>query len=209
MVNKVKSHLKRFCTTAGKEHGFVSGRITDAYGLDKATRTIYLCEIKVNPTDLLKAVSQIHDTVSRFTPKDPKNTVIPVIAVPKRLFDEWGRYNIDKWDSFKKLCKTTHIAIWIIEQSTIRQIQGPKPKSPKVKTKKSIKTKVVAQPKIKRKTTKKLKPISKSKAAKTRKNSKRIKSRTKPKSTGKSKTAKKRKSAAKRPSSKSRVIKKR
>ncbi len=204
MVNRVKSHLKRTCDIAGKEHGFVSGRITDAYGYDKVTKTIYFCEVKVNPTDLLKSVFQIQDTVFRYVRKDPQITVIPVIAVPKRLFDDWGKYNHDKWVSFKNLCKTNKIALWIIEQSDIKQIQGPKSKPLKAKTKKTTKNNSNTKTKNKRKTTKVRKPDTK--AANTRKASSNIKSTKKPKSTGNSTT---RKSVTKRPSSKRRVTKKR
>jgi len=155
-VNRVKSHLKRICTEAGKETGFVPGRITDAWGYDRATKTIYFCEIKVNPKDLLKAVSQIHDTFFKFKPKDPENKVIPVIALPKRLYDELVKYDVGQWKSFRSLCKTAKIAIWIIEQSTIQQIQGPTPKV-KTKTKTSLKAKASSKPKTTTKAVKKTK----------------------------------------------------
>jgi hypothetical protein len=176
-VNRVKSHLKRICAQAGKEMGFVPGRITDAWGYDKKTNTIYFCEIKVNPGDLLKAVSQIHDTVFRFKPKDAKSKVIPVIAVPKRLYNDMAKYEAGQLASFRSLCKTQSIAIWIIEQSNIRQIQGPKPKSPlKVKAKAKLATTAksrTSKPRsrakvkatIKRKTTAKAKTSPKSKAS--------------------------------------------
>ena len=139
-VNRVKGHLKRICTVADKETGLVASRITDAWGYDRNTKTWYLCEIKVNPNDLLKAVTQIHDTFYKFKPKDPEDTVIPVIAIPKRLYDHFMKVDVDQWESFRTLCDTTHIAIWIIEQSAIPQIQGPKPKA-------TTKAKAIARPK--------------------------------------------------------------
>jgi hypothetical protein len=219
MVNRVKSHLKRLYNDAGKERGFVRGRITDAYGYDKATKTVFFCEVKVGPADLLKSVFQIKDTVFRYTPKDPQVTAIPVIAVPKRLFEEWGKYNYDKWVSFKDLCKTNKIALWIIEQSDIRQIQGPKPKALKTKTikpsakskttkrKTTTKTKANNTIKAKKNTIKKRKSTPKTKTVKTRKASTGTKSKTS--SVKKSPTIKKRKSVAKSPSDKRRVTKKR
>jgi phosphate starvation-inducible protein PhoH len=192
-VKRVKSYLKRICVEAGEEKGFVPGRITDAWGYDKITKTIYFCEVKVNPNDLLKAVSQIHDTVFKFKPKDPKNKVIPVIAIPKRLYNDLVKYDVGQWRSFRSLCKTTNIAVWIIEQSNIVQIQGPKPKSPKTKTRKSS---------LKVKATTKRKITTKTKAAKGRKSSTNAKSKTK--TIAKAKATKKRKPTAKKKTAKTR-----
>jgi hypothetical protein len=229
MVNRVKSHLKRLYHDAGKERGFVRGRITDAYGYDKLTKTVFFCEVKVGPTDLLKSVFQIKDTVFRYTPKDPEVTAIPVIAVPKRLFDEWGKSNYDKWISFKDLCKTNKIALWIIEQSDIRQIQGPKPKALKAKVNKTVKAKKNTPTKAKKKTIKKRKPVTKTKVirspktkkttvkkstpktktASTRKTPTKTNTKTKPKSTKKTTRTKTRKSVTKKPLSSKKVTKKR
>ncbi|MFC1955052.1 hypothetical protein ACFLWZ_00685 [Chloroflexota bacterium] len=151
-VNRVKSHLKGICTVADKETGLVASRITDAWGYDRNTKTWYLCEIKVNPNDLLKAVTQIHDTCYKFKPKDPEDTVIPVIVIPLRLYDHFLKVDVDQWRSFRTLCDTTHIAIWIIEQSVIPQIQGPKPKAaakPKATAKPKAATKVKTTTKAK------------------------------------------------------------
>jgi hypothetical protein len=200
MVNKVKSHLKRFCTDAGKEHGFVSGRITDAYGYNKVTKTIYFCEIKVNPNDLLKAITQLHITTSNYTPKSREfieYNVIPVVAIPKKLAGELAKYKPLDWKSFRLLCRTNKIALWIIEQSNIVQIQGPKPKAPKRKAQKSS---TKSKP-TKRKTT------AKSKVTKVRKISAVSRSKTKPKTIAKVKALKKRKSNAKTKTAKSRTKK--
>jgi hypothetical protein len=196
-VNRVKSHLKRICRDAGKERGFVPGRITDAWGYDNKTKTLYFCEIKVNPGDLLKAVSQIHDTVFKYKPKDSRIKVIPVIAVPKRLYDEFSKYDLGQWKSFRSLCKTANIAIWIIEQSNIRQIQGPKPKSPskaQTGTKKKATTK--RKPTAKAKASTKRKTTSKAKASVKHKTTAKVKIITKPKITHKVKTTAKRKNTA-------------
>ena len=229
MVNRVKSHLKRLYSDAGKERGFVPGRITDAYGYDKVTKTVFFCEVKVGPTDLLKSVFQIKDTVFRYIPKDPRITAIPVIAVPKRLFDEWGQLNYDKWVSFTNLCKTNKIALWIIEQSDIKQIQGPKPKAPKEKVNKTTKAKKSAITKAKKKTPKKHTPATKAKvrptiktkkvtgkkrkpltkAVKTRNTSTKTKSKTKSKSVKKSTNTKSKKPHSKKLSARKNVTKKR
>ena len=197
-VNRVKSHLKRICADAGKETGFVPGRITDAWGYDKKTKTIYFCEIKVNAHDLLKAVSQLHITAFNFKPKDPENKVIAVIAIPKRLYNDLVKYDRVQWLSFRALCKKTNITIWIIEQSSIVQIQGPKPKLPKTKTRKSS---------LKVKTTTKRKTTTKTKTTRSRKSSTNTKSKIKPKIRTKAKTPKKRKSAVKTKAPKTRVKK--
>jgi len=164
----------------------VASRITDAWGYDRNTKTWYLCEIKVNPSDLLKAVTQIHDTCYKFKPKDPEDTVIPVIAIPVRLYDHFMQNDVDQWKSFRTLCDTTHIAIWIIEQSAIPQIQGPKPKVT-TKPKATTKAKATAKPKAvtQSKTTTKAKTTAKPKAT------------TKAKATTKPKTAIKTKSPTK------------
>jgi len=149
-VNRVASHLKRFCIEAGKERKFVSGRITDAWGYDSKTKTIYFCEIKVNSKDLMKGVYQIYETAFKYTPKDPRNNVIPVIAIPKKLYNELIKHDIEQWKSFRSLCETNKITIWIIEQSAIQQMKIPKLKTP-TKTKETTRAGIIRKPKIKAK----------------------------------------------------------
>jgi len=176
MVNRVNGHLRRICTSAEKEIGLVDNRITDAWGYDAKTRTYYLCEIKVNYKDLQKAVYQIHDTAFRYKPKyDREATIIPVIAFPRRLYEEL--VDNDNWKSFRDICNKSGVAIWSIEQSTVRQIHGPKPKLPK--TKPTNKAKATAKPK----------PASKAKAATKFKPAPKAKTVTKVKSATKAKTA--------------------
>ena len=185
-VNRVKSHLKRICTKADKEQGLVPNRITDAWGYDKKIKTWYLCEIKVNLNDLHKAVTQIHDTVHRFKLKKSNDQVIPVIAIPNALYIDLKKYELDKWKSFCSLCKTVGVAIWIIEQSNIRQIQGPKPKSPsKIKTGTKKKATTKHKPTTKAKASTKRKTISNAKKSVKRKTTAKAKIKTKPKITRK------------------------
>ena len=204
MVRRVKSHLKRICVEAGEEKKFAPGRRTDAWGYDKITKTRYFCEVKVGPRDLLSAVSELHVTAYNFKPKNPKYIVIAVIAIPKRLFDDLAKFDPGHWRSFRALCKTNNIAIWIIEQSNIKQIQGPKPKKPKTNTRKST---------VKVKTTTKRKVISKPKAKKAHRSSIKAKSKIKPKTATnvKAKTVKKSKPTAKKKTAKTRskTVKKR
>jgi hypothetical protein len=199
-VNRVKSHLKRICTDAGKERGFVPGRITDAYGYDKLTNTLYFCEIKVNPNDLLKAITQLHITSSNFKPKNPHTKIIPVIAIPKKLALEISKNKPLDWKSFKALCKTSHTAIWIIEQSSVRQLQGPKPNVPKTKVKKTTKVKVKNTLKSTKKPIKKRKTTTKS--VKSRVSVPKSKSKIKPKTRRKTTTIKTRKITTKKPQTK-------
>ena len=126
MVRRVHSYLKKQCTRANYEQKTVEGRQTDALSyIDNGKfKTWFLCEIKVNPSDLLKAVSQIHDTAFRWRKTHIGDTVIPVIAFPARL--EKKLKDTDKWDSQCDLCKKSDVAIWIIEQSTVREFQGYK-----------------------------------------------------------------------------------
>jgi len=150
-VNRVKSHLKRTCTMADKEMGLVPSRITDAWGYNKEKKTWFLCEIKVNVDDLHKAVTQIHDTCYRFKPKNRDDKVIPVIAIPNKLYIEMQRHDLSRWTSFRSLCQQMNIALWIVEQSNIRQIQGPKPTMPKpkatTKPKTTVRARATAKPK--------------------------------------------------------------
>ena len=122
MVRRVHAYLKRKYGTADFERSLVADRITDAYGYDEKTKTWYLCEIKVNWNDLQKAPYQIHDTVFRFKRARKVAKVLPVIAFPLRLQKELIK--LDNWGSFRDSCKNSGVAIWIIEQSYVRQAQG-------------------------------------------------------------------------------------
>ena len=164
MVKRVNGHLRRICTVAEKEIGLVDSRITDAWGYDAKTKTYYVCEVKVNFKDLQKAVYQIHDTAFRYIPKyDKEANIIPVIAFPIGLYKELVDY--DNWGSLSDACNKLGVAIWIIEQSTVRQIQGPKPKSPKSKPIAKSKITTKSKPTPKAKTATKPKPTAKAKAA--------------------------------------------
>jgi hypothetical protein len=188
-VSRVKNYLKTFCIKADKETGLVSSRITDAWGYNKKLRTWYICEIKVNLNDLHKAVTQIHDTIHRFKPKNHPLAIIPVVAIPNRLYMELKKYETEKWESFCSLCRTVDVAIWVIMQSSIKQIQGPKPQKPKTTARKST---------TKAKITRKRKATSKPKATKTRKSSAKTKSKAKSKPIAKVNTVKKRKPTTKK-----------
>jgi hypothetical protein len=138
-VTRVKNYLKTFCTETDVERSLVPGRITDAFGYDKVTNTFYVCEIKVSPGDWEKAITQLHITSSNYKPRHTNTVIIPVFAIPNRLATELLKYKPLEWKSIKSLCKNNKIAIWIIEQSSIRQIQGPKPRVLKSKTGKATK----------------------------------------------------------------------
>jgi len=139
IVRKVYRYLitKQECDKAGYEKQLVPGLRTDAVGYNTKRKTWYLCEIKVDESDLLKAPLQIYQTVSRFSsPKNPRyhkgDAVVPVIAFPTRVQKILVQHN--NWDSLCNLCKTTGVAIWVIKQSTVKEVMGPK-------IKKSVKTK--------------------------------------------------------------------
>lgn len=153
-VHRVNAYLKRSCTIADFERKLVDNRITDALGIIEKgkSKTWFLCEIKVNYSDLQKAPNQIHDTAFRFKERHREDTIVPVIAFPARLQKELVDFN--NWNSFRDICKKLDVAIWVIEQSTVREFQGytttkakavvAKPiKAPKAKaaTAKSVKTK--------------------------------------------------------------------
>jgi hypothetical protein len=135
MINRLNGHSGRICTAAEKETGLVYGRVTDAWGYDGKTRTYYVCEVKVNFKDLEKAVYQIHDTAYRYKPKYDKHAnIIPFISFPKRLYEKLVNYY--HWGSLSDACNNLGVAIWIIELTTVRQVQGPKPThKPKTDTK--------------------------------------------------------------------------
>ena len=104
IVHKVYAYIKRNGCTAEFERSLVSSRITDAFGYSKKTNTWYICEIKVEGGDLYKAIVQIHDTVNRFQHSplyhSKGGAVIPVIAIPKRLYDNSLKYSAEKWASY-------------------------------------------------------------------------------------------------------------
>ena len=129
MVQWVHAYLNRKYGVADSERSLVDDRITDTFAYDKKSKTLYLCEIKVNWNDLQKAPYQIHDTVFRFKRAHKGAKVVPVVAFPLRLQKELIKE--DTWGSFRDTCKKIGVAIWIIEQSSIRQAQGPTTSSTK------------------------------------------------------------------------------
>lgn len=139
IVHRVYAQLKRNGCTADFERSLVPNRVTDTFGYNKSKNTWYLCEIKVNWSDLQKAVTQIHETVYNFKrsplylKKEAK--IVPVIAIPNSLYSELVKYYDHQWGSFCSLCKTNNIALWVVEQSTIRQIiKDTKPSATKLKS---------------------------------------------------------------------------
>ena len=134
-VRKVYRYLKKKCSIANYEESLVTGYITDAWGYNRNSKIWYLCEIKVNESDLQKAPKQIFDTVFHF-PKTKfyhrGDTVVPVIAFPARLQKELVKFNT--WDSLRNICRTMKVAIWVIEQSTIREVTRRKTKVAKTKS---------------------------------------------------------------------------
>lgn len=131
-VNRVRSYLAKICTMAEKERSLVQGRITDCVGYDGKKQVWYLCEIKVVESDLMKSPVQIEDTARRFKRSQhyakTGGAVIPVVAIPKGFHDYLIKDGYEKWASFRDTCRKLGIALWLVEQSTIRQLQGPKPK---------------------------------------------------------------------------------
>jgi hypothetical protein len=170
-VRKVYRYLKQKCGEADYERQLVTGYITDALGHDVKRKTWYLCEIKVNESDLQKAPKQIFDTVFHFRKNHIGDTIVPVIAFPARLQKELVKLNT--WDSFCNICKTMKAAIWVIEQATVREFMNPKTKVVKTKTKrpktKTTKTKTTRAKKAKPKTrTTKSTKVKKTKAPATK-----------------------------------------
>jgi len=203
MVNKVNAYLKRNCSISEKELGLVSGRITDACGYDEKTNTYFICEVKVDFSDLQKAPYQIHETAFKYKPKKIGAKKIPIIAIPKALY--LGLINNDKWESLSDACAKLGVAFWVIEQSTVRQIQGPKPTSPKKPKAVRAKTSTTN----KKKSTRNHKTVTKSRALKKPKTSSKSKSGAKSKLAKSATPNKKRKSTTKRPSSKRKTTTKR
>ncbi len=136
-VRKVYRYLKQKCTEANYERELVEDRRTDAFGYDKNTKTWYVCEIKVDPTDLLKAPFQIMDTAFRFKKKKRFHNVTPVIAIPAPLHRKIQRSDI--WRSLSAQCRQNNTELWIIESGTVKELQTTgivvgKPKVVKAKT---------------------------------------------------------------------------
>jgi hypothetical protein len=161
-VRRVNSYLKQKCDEADYERELVTGYKTDAFGYNRKSKIWYLCEIKVDPNDLKKAPQQILDTKFHF-PKTQHyhigDTIVPVIAIPAKLANHLVKLN--EWDSLRNTCKMVKAAVWVIEQSTVREVISPKIKA--VKTK-SPRTKT-----IKKKTTGTKKAMLRSGAVKTTK----------------------------------------
>lgn len=208
-VRRVNQYLKRKCSKGGYEKGLVSGYRTDAFGYDSKFKTWYLCEIKVDPSDLKKAPQQILDTKFHF-PKSQYfhigDKIVPVIAIPARLAKFQVKTN--EWDSLRNTCKQLNIAIWVIEQSTVREVMGPKikkvakastSKKKTARTKKSASKRTPAKTKKARKATNTKKKITRAKTTKSMKrlvkSSKTKKSKTQ---STKRKNSRKRKSTTKR-----------
>ncbi len=162
MVRKVHAYLKKNYSVADFERSLVTDRITDAFAYDNKTKTWYLCEIKVNWGDLQKALYQIHDTVFRFKRTHKSSIVIPVIAFPARLQRELVKS--DNWGSFRDSCKNNGVAIWIIEQSFVRQLQSSNIQKSKATSAKKVFTKASAVKKTAAKKTIAKKPIVKASA---------------------------------------------
>jgi hypothetical protein len=164
-VSRVKTYLKKKCgeAHADSERALISGYRLDAFGHDRRSRTWYLCEIKVNPSDLKKATQQIQDYKFHF-PKTKYyhsgDVIVTVIAVPAKL----AKYLIktNEWDSFKNTCKILNVSIWVIEQSTIQEVTGNK-------TKKAVKTKSVKAPTTRKKITRTKKTSAKNRVTTSRK----------------------------------------
>ncbi len=134
MVHRVHAHLKRMCSEADYERSLISNRITDAFGYDKKNRTWYLCEVKVNPSDLMKSVVQIHDTAFRFKSKQPNDKILPVVCIPAKLHRHLIK--TEEWGSFRSLCNNQNISIWVIEQSSVSKVLSPKVKKGKATSRK-------------------------------------------------------------------------
>jgi hypothetical protein len=155
IVHRVYAQLKRSGCSADFERSLVPGRVTDTFGYSGKKKTWYFCEIKVNWPDLQKAVTQIHEQVYNFKRSnqymDKGGNIVPIIAIPNSLYTYLMKYYAHQWNSYCSLCKTNNIVLWVVEQSAIRQIQGPKPKKPAkvkaaTKAKTSTKAKSAAKP---------------------------------------------------------------
>ena len=150
-VNRVRKTLEDKGYFAEKEYSVVGDRITDAWAHDVKNNIWYLCEIKVQRGDLPKAVPQIHDTARRFKSNrgyinKGRGVIVSVIAISNPLYKEMESYYLSIWESYRELCKTLNIALWVVEQSAIVQLQGPKLK-PSVKVKAITKNKTTTKTK--------------------------------------------------------------
>lgn len=160
-VKRVRKYLERKCGKAGSERKLIPGHITDAYGFNKKQKIIYLCEVKVERSDLNRAPKTIYETVLKFKRNHKDyDTVVPVIAVGLRLHKFLVKQ--DNWESLFNMCKNLSIALWVIEQSTIREVISPK-------INKIVKTKSSRASTTKKKVTKAKKTVSRKRSAKTSK----------------------------------------
>jgi hypothetical protein len=174
-VKRVRKYLEKKCGQAGLEEKLVHGHITDAFGYNKKSKIIYLCEIKVRRSDLRRAPNSIYETALRFKEKRKDyKTVVPVIAVPARL--EEFLIKQDNWKPLCLMCKNLGIAVWVIEQSTIREVLSPK-------IKKTVKAKSSRASTAKEKITRTKKIAHKTGTSKTRKPKTTKKKTTRPEST--------------------------
>jgi hypothetical protein len=164
------------CTSVDHEIGLVPYRRTDVYGYDSKNKVLYLCEIKVQRTDLPKVFEELPDQERRVK-KTPEYIqagvlkVIPVLAVSNNLYQEVSKHYPDEWKSTRSTCKKLGMSIWVVEQSRIQYLQGIDPTN--------VNTKAVT----------KSKPAAKIKTATKAKATGRTYSATKTKNAGKTKTA--------------------
>lgn len=134
-VRRVNSYLKQKCSESGYERELVAGYKTDAFGYNRKSKIWYLCEIKVDPSDLKKAPQQILDTKFHFPQirhYHTGDTIVPVIVIPAKLANYLVKIN--EWGSLRKTCRMVKVAIWVIEQSTVREVMSPKTKAVKTKS---------------------------------------------------------------------------
>ena len=176
-VRRVRKYLEKKCGRAGSEEQVVHGHITDAFGFNKKSKTAYLCEVKVRRSDLRRAPNQIYETALRFRKDHRIYTTVPVIAIPVKLY----RFLVDKdnWEPLYSMCGNLGIALWVIEQSAIREILSPK-------IDKAVKTKGSRASTTKKKATRAKNTVSKKrvvKKGKTRKTKTTKKKTTRSKST--------------------------
>ena len=150
-VGRVKSHLKTMCTSVDHEIGLVPYRRTDAYGYNSKNKVLYLCEIKVERTDLPKVFEELPDQERRVkkTPEYIKAgvlKVVPVLAVSNKLYQELSKRYPDEWESMRGTCRKLGISIGVVEQSNIIYLQGKNPITLKGKPATKAKTAANAKP---------------------------------------------------------------
>lgn len=129
-VQKVYRYLKAKCSEADLERQLVADRRTDAYGYDKKAKIWYVCEIKVDWSDLQKAVYQVTDTAFRFQKTKRASSVIPVLAIPTPLQKKLHKW--DNWQSLCESCRRSGIEIWLIDSGTVKQVKGTQVTPPKM-----------------------------------------------------------------------------